>query len=84
MEIAGWGGAALILLAYVLLSTRRLTGESTFFHLLNLVGAVGFIINGWWHGAIPNAAMNVVWALIAIYALSRLARRKGQARASPE
>ncbi|WP_246166444.1 CBU_0592 family membrane protein [Sphingomonas sinipercae] len=78
MEVAGWGGAALILGGYTLLSTRRLTGESPLFHWMNLFGALGFVVNGWWHGAIPAAAMNVVWAGIAIYALIRVT---GKARA---
>lgn len=84
VEVAGWGGAALILLAYLLISTGKVTGKSRTYHWINLAGAVGFAINGWWYGAIPSAALNVVWAAIAIYALSRLIRRKGPAPASPE
>jgi hypothetical protein len=76
VEAAGWAGAALILLAYLLLSLGRLTGRSAAYQLMNLAGAVGFVINGWWHRAIPNAAMNVVWAAIAIYSLIRLAHAR--------
>jgi hypothetical protein len=36
---------------------------------MNLVGAIGFTINGWWHGAMPSATLNVIWALIAAGAL---------------
>lgn len=79
VEIAGWGGAVLILLAYALLSAGRLMGQSVAYQLMNLAGAIGFVINGWWHGAIPNAVMNVVWAGIAIYSLSRLARPRARA-----
>ncbi|MBA3526993.1 MAG: hypothetical protein M3438_06225 [Pseudomonadota bacterium] len=84
IEIAGWAGAGLILLGYLLISTGRLTGQSSTYHWINLVGAVGFMINGWWHGAIPSAALNVVWAAIAVYALTRLARRIAPAPATPE
>jgi len=84
VEIAGWGGAALILLAYLLLSAGKLTGESSAYHWINFAGAIGFVINGWWHGAIPNAAMNIVWAAIAIFSLNRLARSKARASASRE
>ena len=79
VEIAGWGGAVLILVAYALLSAGRLTGQSAVYQVMNLAGAIGFVINGWWHGAIPNAVMNVVWAAIAIYSLSRLARARARA-----
>ena len=36
-------------------------------------GAAGFIVNGWWHGAIPSAVLNVIWMLIGGVALVRLA-----------
>ena len=84
IEVAGWTGAILILAAYWLLSIGKLAPRSAAYQLMNLAGAVGFVINGWWHRAIPNAAMNVVWAGIAIYSLMRLARRGGQTSASRE
>jgi arylformamidase len=31
---------------------------------MNVVGAAGFIVNGWWHGACRSAALNVIWMLI--------------------
>jgi hypothetical protein len=79
VEVAGWAGAVLILFAYLLLSIGKLTGRSAAYQAMNLAGAVGFVINGWWHRAIPNAAMNVVWAGIAIYSLIRLARPRARA-----
>jgi hypothetical protein len=84
VEIAGWAGAVLILAAYALLSAGKVSGQSPTYQLMNLAGAVGFVINGWWHRAIPNAAMNVVWALIAVYSLIRLAQSPGPTRANPE
>ena len=77
VEIAGWGGAVLILLAYLLLSAGRLTGQSLNYQLMNVVGAAGFIINGWWHGALPSAALNVLWLLIGAFASWRIVKRKG-------
>jgi cell shape-determining protein MreD len=44
---------------------------------MNLIGAAGFVINGWWHRALPSAALNVVWMLIAAVALWQLWKRKG-------
>jgi len=77
VEIVGWGGALLILVAYLLVTLGKLTGQSLSFQWMNLVGAAGFVINGWWHGAIPSAALNVVWMLIAAVALWQLWKRKG-------
>lgn len=54
----------------------RLTGQSASYQWMNVVGAAGFIINGWWHGALPSASLNVIWMLIGGVALWRIARKK--------
>ncbi|MFL6730892.1 MAG: hypothetical protein ACJ8EH_01385 [Sphingomicrobium sp.] len=77
VEIVGWAGAALILLAYLLLSAGRLTGQSLVYQGMNVVGAAGFVINGWWHGAIPSAALNVLWLLIGAFASWRIMKKRG-------
>lgn len=77
VEIAGWAGAVLILLAYLLLSMGKLTGQSAAYQWMNVVGAAGFIVNGWWHRALPSAALNVIWMVIGGVALWRIAQRKG-------
>ena len=77
VEIAGWTGAVLILLAYLLLSAGRLTGQSLLYQGMNVVGAAGFVINGWWHGAIPSAALNVLWLLIGAVASWRIIGKRG-------
>ena len=76
IEVVGWVGATLILLAYLLLSTGRLTGQSLLYQAMNVVGAAGFIVNGWWHGAIPSAALNVLWLMIGAFASIRILRRR--------
>ena len=80
IEIAGWAGAALILIAYLLLSMGRLTGQSALYQAMNVVGATGFVANGWWHRALPSASLNVVWALIGAAALWRILRKRAQER----
>ena len=45
IEIAGWMAAGLFLLSYVLVSTGRLQGQSRAYQWLNVVGAIGFVIN---------------------------------------
>lgn len=77
VEVAGWAGALLILCAYLLVTLGKLTGQSLGYQWMNLVGAAGFVINGWWHRAVPSAALNVVWMLIAAVALWQLWKRKG-------
>ena len=76
VEVAGWAGALLILLAYLLLSLGRLTGKSTLYQWMNVVGAAGFAINGWWHRALPSAALNVIWMGIGGFALWRILKKR--------
>jgi hypothetical protein len=75
VEAAGWTGAALILAAYLLVSLGRVTGQSRLYQTMNVVGAAGFVVNGWWHGAIPSASLNLVWLAIGAFALWRIRRR---------
>ena len=77
VEVVGWAGALLILLAYLLISAGRLTGQSAVYQWMNIVGAAGFVINGWWHRAIPSTALNVVWMAIGAAALWKIARAAG-------
>ncbi len=74
IEIVGWTGAGLILLAYALVSTGRLQPRTPAFQWLNLLGAAGFIVNSGWHGAWPSAALNIIWIGIAATSLWRIAR----------
>lgn len=75
IEVTGWAGAALILAAYLLLSSGRLTGQSRLYQWMNVVGAACFIVNSGWNGAIPSATLNVVWLLIGAATLWRIARK---------
>ena len=77
VEVVGWAGATLILLAYLLLSAGKLTGRSLVYQGMNVVGAAGFVVNGWWHGAIPSAALNVLWLLIGAIASWRILKKRG-------
>jgi quinol-cytochrome oxidoreductase complex cytochrome b subunit len=77
VEVVGWVGALLILLAYLLLSAGRLTGHSLVYQGMNVLGAAGFVINGWWHGAIPSASLNIAWLLIGGDAAWRIVKKRG-------
>ena len=77
VEIAGWIGAVLILGGYALLSAGKVDGRSLSYQLMNVIGAAGFVINGWWHGALPSAALNVLWLLIGGIASWRIIKTRG-------
>lgn len=75
IEIIGWTAALLFLLSYLLVSTGRLQGRSRAYQWLNVVGAIGFVINSGWNGAYPSAAVNIIWAMIGLVTLWQLTHK---------
>ena len=70
VDIVGWLGVATLLIAYVLVSTKRIEGDSAIYQVLNLVGAALLIVNSFYYGAFPSVGVNVLWVGIAIYTLA--------------
>jgi hypothetical protein len=75
IEIVGWIAAAMMLSAYVLLTTGRLRANSPLYQWLNVLSGAGFIINSGWNGAYPSAFINVMWMAIGLYGVFRGTRR---------
>jgi formate hydrogenlyase subunit 3/multisubunit Na+/H+ antiporter MnhD subunit len=72
-EVVGWVGAVLVLFAYWLVTKF---GTSPRYHVLNLVGAAGLLVNALHHGAFPSTTVNLVWAAIAVWGLAMMTRRR--------
>ena len=77
VEVVGWAGALLILAGYVPITTGKLTGKSVAYQAINVLGAAGFAINGWWHRALPSVALNIVWLIIGAIASWQILRKRG-------
>jgi len=71
VDVAGWMGVVALLVAYGLVSTKRIEGDSVVYQMLNLVGAGLLIANSFYYGAYPSVGINVIWIGIAVYALWR-------------
>lgn len=71
IDVAGWSATVLILGAYGLISSGKMTARSPVYQWMNIVGAIGFTINCGWNGAWPSFGLNVAWFAIGIYALRR-------------
>ncbi len=68
-EIAGWYGTAAILLAYILVSFNAISGNDITFQLLNLTGAIGFIIIASYKKVKQTVVLNAFWGAIAVVAI---------------
>jgi hypothetical protein len=75
IEVLGWIASVLIVGSYFLNIRGKLSAQSTWYILANMVGGLFFIINTWYHSAYPSMAVNVVWVIIAAFALRRLLRQ---------
>lgn len=68
-DALGWVGAVALLLAYALVSFRKLSVQAKTYQALNIFGSFLLIINTAYHHAYPSTAVNVIWILIAIVSL---------------
>jgi hypothetical protein len=75
IQISGWAGMAIIVIAHILVSTDKLTGESKRYQLMNLIGSVFIAINVFHYRSWPAFTLQVVWGLIAIIDLINYASR---------
>lgn len=71
IDLVGWTGVAALLLAYALVSTRKVAGDSLVYQMLNLVGGAFLIVNSFHYRAFPSVAVNIAWIGIAVYAMAR-------------
>jgi hypothetical protein len=69
IDIIGWLGSAMVVIAYALNITKKLLPDSMAYFILNIAGSVCLIANTVYHNAIPSAAVNIVWIAIAVFAL---------------
>ena len=71
IDVIGWIGAVALLLAYGLVSTRKVQGDSGVYQVFNFIGAAFLMANSFFYGAFPSAAVNVVWISIAVFTVLR-------------
>jgi hypothetical protein len=70
-DVIGWLGAAALLVAYALVSHRKLEGDSARYQLLNIGGSILLAANTIFYGSYPSTFVNVIWAVIAVFSIVR-------------
>lgn len=73
-DAIGWIGATLLLMAYAMISSKKLEPDSTAYQLLNIIGSVLLVANTIFYRAYPSSVVNLVWAGIAVFSIA--ARRR--------
>lgn len=69
VEIFGWIGAILLLVAFYINTRHIYPATSKESLTINIVGGTGLLVNGLYHQALPSVALNGVWIAVGIPAL---------------
>jgi hypothetical protein len=69
-DAIGWVGAAALLVAYAMVSHRKLEGDSATYQLLNISGSLLLAANTIFYGSYPSTLVNLIWAGIAVFAIA--------------
>lgn len=78
IQAVGWIGTFLVVLAYFLISYKKLSPTSSVYQLLNLLGVIGVGINVYHQEAWSALALQLTWGIIAFMALLKLQLKKAQ------
>jgi len=73
-DAIGWVGAAALLIAYAMVSHKKLEGDSATYQLLNISGSLLLAANTIFYGSYPSTFVNLIWAGIAVFSIA--ARRR--------
>ena len=68
-DAVGWVGAAALLVAYAMVSHKKLEGDSAMYQLLNISGSILLAANTIFYGSYPSTFVNLIWAGIAVFSI---------------
>lgn len=71
IDILGWTGMVSYLVAYALISLKKVEGDSNIYQGINILAGLLLITNSFYWRAYPSAALNVAWIGIALFTLER-------------
>ena len=71
IDVLGWTGTVLYLVAYALVSLKKVEGDSPLYQGINIVAGVLLIINTFYWRAYPSLGLNAAWIGIAVFTLGR-------------
>lgn len=77
-DLVGLAGVLLVLIAYLALQTRRLSGDGPMYSLLNLFGAAGILVPIVYaeHMNYSVLLIESAWVAISVYGLWQSLKRK--------
>ncbi|MBL8076453.1 MAG: hypothetical protein JNM55_00710 [Anaerolineales bacterium] len=76
INILGWIGTVLYLIAYGMVSAKKVEGDSWTYQGLNFIAGAFLIINTLYLRAYPSAGLNIAWVAIAVFTLGQKVWKK--------
>ena len=71
INILGWTGSILYLLAYALVSAKKVAGDSILYQGMNIFAGALLIIYTLYLGAHATTGLNAVWVAIGLFTVGR-------------
>jgi hypothetical protein len=71
IDILGWTGSVLYLLAYALVSAKKTEGDSVLYQGINILAGMLLVVYTLSLGAYATTGLNAVWVAIGILTLGR-------------
>jgi len=70
VDAIGWVGAIALLIAYAMVSHKKLEADSVMYQFLNISGSILLAANTIFYGSYPSTFVNLIWAGIAVFAIA--------------
>ena len=71
INILGWTGSIMYLVAYALVSMKKTEGDSVLYQSMNIIAGIFLVIYTFTLEAYATMALNGVWAMIGLITLGR-------------
>lgn len=78
IQTLGWLGTGVVLLAYFLISSKKLSAESMWYQAMNLFGVIGVGVSVYHQEAWSAFVLQVAWGGIALWALIKMKLKTAQ------
>ena len=71
IDILGWTGSLLYLLAYALVSAKKTEGDSVVYQGMNILAGLLLVVYTLSLGAFATTGLNAIWVVIGLLTLGR-------------
>ncbi len=75
-NLTGIGGVGLIVIAFFLIQTGKITSTDMLYPVLNLVGASMHLISLYRFYNLPSVVIEIFWIAISVYGIYKIKRQK--------